>query len=79
MTDTQLPTKITPGERLLTAEEFYRLKDVPPETEWFAVRLAMANGAGVDPIGPIRQPTSRLRSRVLSPRRVSGICCAPTA
>jgi hypothetical protein len=35
MTDTQLPTKITPAERLLTAEEFYRLKDVPPETEWF--------------------------------------------
>src|SRR3984893_1106637 len=35
MTDTQLPTKITPSERLLTAEEFYRLKDVPPETEWF--------------------------------------------
>jgi hypothetical protein len=35
MTDTQLPTTITPAERLLTAEEFYRLKDVPPETEWF--------------------------------------------
>ena len=36
MTDTQLPTKITPSERLLTAERFHRLSDVPPEVEWFA-------------------------------------------
>src|SRR5580693_6643567 len=36
MTDTQLPTKITPAERLLTSEEFHRLADVPPEIEWFA-------------------------------------------
>src|SRR5271163_1387050 len=35
-TDTQLPTKITPTERLLTAAEFHRLADVPPEIEWFA-------------------------------------------
>jgi integrase/recombinase XerD len=32
----QLPTRITPGERLLTAAEFHRLADVPPEIEWFA-------------------------------------------
>src|SRR3984893_2196971 len=31
MSDTQLPT-----ERLLTAAEFHRLADVPPEIEWFA-------------------------------------------
>jgi integrase/recombinase XerD len=36
LTDTQLPTQITPSERLLTAAEFRRLADVPPETEWFA-------------------------------------------
>ena len=36
MTDTQLPTKIIPTERLLTAAEFHRLADVPPEVEWFA-------------------------------------------
>jgi integrase/recombinase XerD len=35
-TDTQLPTQITPTERLLTAAEFQRLADVPPEVEWFA-------------------------------------------
>jgi integrase/recombinase XerD len=36
MPDTQLPTQITPSERLLTAERFQRLADVPPEVEWFA-------------------------------------------
>src|SRR3954453_7988597 len=41
MTDTtdaidQLPTEIAPGTRLLTAAEFHRLADVPPEVEWFA-------------------------------------------
>ena len=35
MTD-QLPTQITSGDRLLTAAEFHRLSDVPPEVEWFA-------------------------------------------
>jgi integrase/recombinase XerD len=35
-TDTQLPSQITPTERLLTAAEFQRLADVPPEVEWFA-------------------------------------------
>ena len=34
--DTQLPTPITPTERLLTAAEFQRLAEVPPEFEWFA-------------------------------------------
>jgi site-specific recombinase XerD len=34
----QLPTKIAQGnpKRLLTAAEFHRLADVPPEVEWFA-------------------------------------------
>ena len=32
----QLPTEITPAERLLTVAEFHRLADVPPEIEWFA-------------------------------------------
>ena len=36
MTDTQLPAGIIPTERLLTAAEFHRLADVPPEIEWFA-------------------------------------------
>jgi integrase/recombinase XerD len=36
MTDVALPTQITPAERLLTAAEFHRLAEVPPEFEWFA-------------------------------------------
>src|SRR5271169_2183944 len=32
----QLPTAIALGDRLLTAAEFHRLSDVPPEVEWFA-------------------------------------------
>ena len=38
MSDTadQLPTEIAPTGRLLTAAEFHRLADVPPEVEWFA-------------------------------------------
>ena len=35
MTD-QLPTEIAPADRLLTAAEFQKLADVPPEVEWFA-------------------------------------------
>jgi len=35
MTD-QLPSQIAPGNRLLTAAEFHRLADMPPEIEWFA-------------------------------------------
>jgi integrase/recombinase XerD len=34
--DPQLPAPIIPAERLLTAAEFHRLADVPPEFEWFA-------------------------------------------
>ena len=46
----QLPTEIVPGNRLLTAAEFHRLADVPPEVEWFAnltnpsTRRAYENG-----------------------------------
>ncbi|HEY3792987.1 MAG TPA: hypothetical protein VGM09_14230 [Bradyrhizobium sp.] len=36
MTPHRLPVQITPGNRLLTAAEFHRLADVPPEVEWFA-------------------------------------------
>ena len=36
MTDDQLPTEIAPADRMLTAAEFHRLADVPPEIEWFA-------------------------------------------
>ena len=32
----QLPAPIAPAERLLTAAEFQRLAEVPPEFEWFA-------------------------------------------
>jgi hypothetical protein len=32
----QLPTEIAPASRLLTAAQFHRLADVPPEVEWFA-------------------------------------------
>src|SRR5271170_5478581 len=52
MTDTQLPTRITPGDRLLTSEEFHRLADVPPEVEWFrnirnrSTRRAYENAVG---------------------------------
>ena len=35
-TTDQLPTQIAPSDRLLTAAEFHRLADVPPEVEWFA-------------------------------------------
>jgi integrase/recombinase XerD len=38
MTSDQLPTNIPPARasRMLTAAEFHRLSDVPPEIEWFA-------------------------------------------
>jgi integrase/recombinase XerD len=32
----QLPAEIVPASRVLTAAEFHRLADVPPEVEWFA-------------------------------------------
>ena len=32
----QLPAQVEPAGRLLTAAEFHRLADVPPEVEWFA-------------------------------------------
>jgi integrase/recombinase XerD len=35
MTDSKLPTQITPAERRLTAAEFQGLAEVPPEIEWF--------------------------------------------
>ena len=47
-----LPAEISPGARLLTAAEFHRLADVPPEVEWFAnlsnpsTRRAYENAVG---------------------------------
>src|ERR1700691_4989603 len=35
-TTDRLPTEIAPADRLLTAAEFHRLADVPPEVEGFA-------------------------------------------
>jgi hypothetical protein len=34
MSDTQVPTQITPAERLLTAAAFQHLAEVSPEFEW---------------------------------------------
>src|SRR5208283_2990952 len=31
-----ITSRIAPADRLLTAAEFHRLADVPPEVEWFA-------------------------------------------
>ena len=48
----QVSVQITPGSRLLTAAEFHRLADVPPEVEWFAnlnnpcTRRAYENAVG---------------------------------
>ena len=36
MTKSDFPAPATPANRLLTAEAFQRLADVPPEIEWFA-------------------------------------------
>jgi site-specific recombinase XerD len=36
MSATQTPARIQPATRLLTADQFHRLADVPPEVEWFA-------------------------------------------
>lgn len=37
MTEPQNPIQILPSQnRLLTAEDFLRLSEVPPEVEWFA-------------------------------------------
>jgi integrase/recombinase XerD len=52
MTDVSLPTQITPAERLLTAPEYHRLSNVPPEVEWFrnirnrSTRRAYENAVG---------------------------------
>jgi len=48
----RLPADIAPAGRLLTAAEFHRLADVPPEVEWFAnltnpqTRRAYENAVG---------------------------------
>ena len=48
----RLPAEIAPANRLLTAAEFHRLAEVPPEVEWFAnlsnpsTRRAYENAVG---------------------------------
>jgi integrase/recombinase XerD len=52
MPDVAIPNQIIPAERLLTAAEFHRLAEVPPEIEWFAnirnpsTRRAYENAVG---------------------------------
>src|SRR5277367_4131801 len=60
----QLPTQIVPAERLLTAAEFHRLADVPPEFEWFAnIRNVHTRRAYENAIGDfMRSPASGHRS-----------------
>jgi integrase/recombinase XerD len=36
LAETTLPVPIVSGTRILTAQEFQGLADVPPEAEWFA-------------------------------------------
>lgn len=62
-----------PSERLLTKAEFQKLKDVPPEAEWFA-NIQNENGAGCTKttsevlcaLSALRRPRSFERSRVLT-------------
>ena len=44
MTSTKLTTQVPGGKRLLTAAEFHRLADVPPEVEWYAMMVADGGG-----------------------------------
>src|SRR5580704_14932967 len=61
-TDTQLPAQITPAERLLTAAEFQRLADVPPEIEWFAnIRNRSTRRAYENAIGDFMRFTGIVR------------------
>jgi integrase/recombinase XerD len=61
-TDTQLPAQITPTERLLTAAEFQRLADVPPEVEWFAnIRNTSTRRAYENAVGDFMRFTGILR------------------
>ena len=68
MTDPQLPTPITPTERLLTAAEFHRLAEVPPEIEWFAnIRNRSTRRAYENAI--LLAVVVRLGAHVISPAR----------
>jgi integrase/recombinase XerD len=60
--DSQLPTPIAPTERLLTAAEFQRLADVPPEVEWFAnIRNRSTRRAYENAVGDFMRFTGILR------------------
>jgi integrase/recombinase XerD len=58
-TDHQLPTPIAPAERLLTAAEFHRLAEVPPEIEWFA---NIRNRSTRRALTPARRPRPSTRA-----------------
>src|ERR1700730_9209050 len=61
-TDPQLPTPIVPTERLLTAAEFQRLAEVPPEVKWFAnIRNRSTRRAYENAIGDFMRFTGILR------------------
>ena len=73
----QLPAEIAPANRLLTAAEFHRLADVPPEVEWFAnlsnpsTRRAYENAVrdfmrftGIAPAGGISHRDARAHHRL---------------
>jgi integrase/recombinase XerD len=61
-TDPKLPAPALPAERLLTAAEFHRLADVPPEIEWFAnIRNVHTRRAYQNVIGDFMRFTGILR------------------
>jgi integrase/recombinase XerD len=62
MADAALPAPIAPIKRLLTAAEFQRLADVPPEVEWFAnIRNRSTRRAYENAVGDFMRFTGILR------------------
>lgn len=58
----QLPVPATPAGRLLTAEQFQRLAEVPPELEWFANLSTVATRRAYEhALGDFRQFTGIVR------------------
>ena len=81
MTDQDALIPLTTGGRLLTAAEFQRLADVPPEIEWFAnitnksTRRAYENALqdfmgfiGISQPGEFREVTGSRRSPLSPPQ-----------
>jgi hypothetical protein len=70
MSDAQLPTRILPNERLLTAAEFHRLADVPPEVEWFRnIRNPSTRRAYENAVGDFMRFAGIARPEVSTPER----------